>query len=562
MEWSYVHTLYLWPIVAYAVLSAALGVHAFRNRTVPGAVPFIALVGFSLLLVLADLLKLTATGDKIRIFWFQFRAALMLPTVSAALCFVLEYAGMGRWVTRRTVSVLAVVPLIYVLVILTNDTHHLVWRKIWFDGDVRAEFGPANWGVISYGYFIGLLHVMVLVWLFVRSPRHRWITASLILSPFITRGAFLFNIANWNPIAPLDPVLIGVNLALLPYVLAVFSFRMFDVVPVARDTVIERMADGMMVVDARNRIIDLNRRAETLLGIARSKAISGYVAEVLHAHPELLGLLQDLGATQEEIAFKNAYGRWVQVSVSPLTGRHDFHLGRLIWLHDMTERKRAQEQALDQQRTLAMLKERELLAQELHDGVGQMLAAAHLQINSASELLARGEKALAESCLRRVADMTQEAKESIRNYLRGVKASSPREQGLVGRLREYLKRFSQDYGIRTELFVHPELEAKGMDSAVEVQLQPIIQEALTNARTHGMAGSARVTLSLEDCQICVTIEDDGRGFDPGALGQNQGFGIRSMQGRAEAVGGRFEVNSAAGKGTWVTVRVPWQKGEM
>jgi PAS domain-containing protein len=299
MDFSYAYTQYIWPVLASIALMAGLGIYAVRHRTVPGAIPFIILVGFSLLWVLASALILAATSDRTRFFWFQFRAALMLPVVIAALCFVLEYAGLGRWVTRRTVSVLAVVPLVYLLGILTNESHHLVWKQIWFDGkNVRAEFGPANWGAIYYGYFISLLHVMVLVWLFVRSPRHRWIAASLMLEPFITRGAYFFNIANWNPSALLDPMLIAVTLAVLPYALAVFSFRMFGVVPIARNTVIERMADGMIVLDAENQIADVNAAAQSIFCTDRSKIIGRRVEEVLHEYPDLISFGRDSGATQ------------------------------------------------------------------------------------------------------------------------------------------------------------------------------------------------------------------------------------------------------------------------
>lgn len=512
MDLSYAYAPYIWPILASIAFMAALGIYAVQHRTVPGAVPFIFLVLFSLLWVLADVLKLTATADRTRIFWFQFRAALMLPTVSAALCFVLEYAGMGGWVTRRTISALAVVPLVYVLAILTNDSHHLIWRQIWIDEYVRTEFGPANWGAISYGYFIGLLHVMVLVWLFARSPRHRWMAAILILAPFITRGAFFFHIANWNPVAPLNPMLIAVNLALLPYALAVFSFRMFDVVPVARDTAIEQMADGLVVLDAQKRIVDLNGKAQTLLGVVKSNVIGGQVADVLHACPDLLRLAGDSGETQCDVSFGDTNARWYQVSISPLIDRRGFQLGHLIWFHDVTDQKKAQAQILDQQRTLAMLKERELLARDLHDGIGQMVAAAHLQVKSATNLLARGDTALAESCLHRLAEVTQETKESVREYLLGIKAHSSPEQSLLTTLRQYLNQYSHNYGIHTELVVPPELEEKRFDSTVEAQLQPVIQEALTNVRRHSGTRSARVTFALCDNQIRVTVEDGGQGF--------------------------------------------------
>jgi len=59
----------------------------------------------------------------------SFEAALLPLLVSAALCFALEYSGLGKWLTRRTVVLLAVMPLVYMLLILTNEVHHLVWTR-------------------------------------------------------------------------------------------------------------------------------------------------------------------------------------------------------------------------------------------------------------------------------------------------------------------------------------------------------------------------------------------------------------------------------------------------
>ncbi len=98
-----------------------------------------------------------------------------------------------------------------------------------------------------------------------------------------------------------------------------------------------------------------------------------------------------------------------------------------------------------------------------------------------------------------------------------------------------------------------------MSRSVEAELYVIIQEALTNVRKHSGASSARVIFAPFNGQVQVTIEDDGSGFDPKGLNGNQGFGLRSMRGRAEAVGAQLELNSTPGKGTRVIVRVPWQK---
>jgi PAS domain S-box-containing protein len=354
-------------------------------------------------------------------------------------------------------------------------------------------------------------------------------------------------------------MVVVLNFALLVCALAVFSLRMFDVVSVARDTVVEEMADGMMVLDTKNRIADINEAAQKLLGIVRSNVIGRQAVEVLQAYPNLLSLVHNSSKTRCEVSFGNTRIRWYQVSISPLIDRRGFQLGRLISLRDISEQRHTQAQLLDHQRTLAMLRERELLAWELHDGIGQILVAAHLQAKSAKELLARGDTVSVESCLHRLAEATQEAKESVRDYLLGVKTRSSVDRGLLTVLHQYLYQFSHNYGIHTELVASPELEGKRIDSTIEVQLQPIIQEALTNVRKHAGVCSARVIFAVCNGHIQVMVEDDGRGFDPGEIGENQGFGLRSMRGRADMVGAHLEVNSAPGKGTRVIVQVPWQK---
>jgi len=559
MTSSYQYTPYVWFVLASASFFAMLGIYAIRHRTAPGAVPFAILTILEIPWVLVNGLGLASTGDTTRIFWFKFESAHLLPLTSASLWFALEYAGLGKWLTRRLLILLAIFPLASIPLILTNEIHHLVWTRIWFDGYVRAELGPVTWVGLVYGYFLSLLQLMALAWLFVRSPRHRWIATGLIVAAFSIRCASIARFTNWNPTAPMDPMVIVQNFAMLAYAFAVFGFRMLDVVSVARDTVIEGMADGMMVLDTENRIADLNEAVQKLLGIVRSKVIGGQVAEVLQPYPDLLRLVHDSGETQCVVFFGDTHACWYQVSISPIFDRRGFQLGRLISFHDITEQKRAQAQLLDHQRTLAMLRERELLARELHDGIGQMLAATHLQVKSASELLARGDAVSVELCLHRLAEVTQKTKDSVREYLLGIKTCPSIEQGLLPALHQYVNQYSQNYGIHTELVAPPELEGKRIDSSVEVQLQPIIQEALTNVRRHAGACSARVIFALCNGQIQITIEDDGRGFDPGEIRENQGFGLRSMRGRADMVGACLEVNSVPGKGTRVIIKVPWQR---
>jgi len=503
---------------------------------------------------------LAGADDAARIFWLKFEVAFVLPMVTAELCFALEYAGLGSRLTWRTLFAMVILPLAFVLLILTNEVHHLVWTQTLIDGSISIKRGSAHWIAIVYGLCLSFVQLVVVVRLLVRSPQHRWIAAGLFISLLITRGAGLLNISHQNPIETLNPMAMVLNFALVPYALSFFRFRMFEVVPVARNTVIDRMTEGMIVLDADKRVADINQAARTLFGIKGAKIIGGRVEDILQTFPDILPIIGNPDTTQREMPIGNTRSRWYQASTSSLFNRRGFHLGYLIWFYDITDQKNARAQILDQQRTLAMLEERERLARELHDGIGQMVAAAHLQVQSAIELLGKGEAVQAGYCLQRLADVTQEAKDSIRTYLLGVKTVAPGGQALLSTLENYLMHYNRNNGITTDLVViSPELESKRIDATVEAQLLPIIQESLTNARRHGKVTSARVILAACDGRVRVTVEDDGRGFDPKRISDNCGFGLRSMRGRTEAAGGLFEIDSAPGHGTRVTVFMPLQK---
>ncbi len=554
MDWPLEYTPYLGLLVTGIAFTAVVGIYSWRHRSVPGAKGLAFMMLFWSLKLTASTLGLISVELPTKIFWFQIERFCLLPRILAALAFALEYAGLDSWLNRRTLALLAIPALLVIPLTLTNESHYLIWTQMWFDGRIHYSPGVLTYPLWGYGLFLGVMTLSVFIWLFVHSPLHRWPVGLILFNMFTGRILFYLTEAGLNPVKSIDLFDLGAIFICPVYFVAFFHFRLFDVVPVARNRVIEQMREGMLVIDAQMRIADLNGAAQELLGV-KSKVIGCEAAEVLLPHPRLLELIRKPAPAQDEIWLDDTH--CYRIHISPLAARRGFGLGKLILLYDVSREKEAQKQLQEHQRTLAMLKERELLARELHDGIGQALVTANLQVKSASELLARGETASVESCLLRLAEVTQEGKESVREYLLGVKTRFSAEQNLVSALRQYLKQYSQNCGIRTELLAPPELEERRLNFAVEAQLQPIIQEALTNVRKHAGANSARVIFAPYDSQVRVTIEDDGHGFDPGGTSEKQGFGLRSMRGRAEAVGGRLEVNSAPGKGTRVIVQVPW-----
>ena len=558
MTSSYEYTPYLWPMLTAISLTAVVAIYSWRHRSVPGAAGFAFMLFFWVLKLMARTLGLTAGEFSTKVFWFQIENLFPLPTVVAGLTFALRYAGLDTLLNRRTLTLLAIPAILTVPLSFTNDAHHLVWTYLWLDGSIHYSPGVFAYFLLGYGLFVDVATLSVFIWLFIRSPLHRWPVGLILLGLFTSHALFYLNQAGLNPVKPLDPIDLATNFICPVYFLALFHFRLFDVVPVARNRAVEQMRDGMLVLDAKTRIADLNGAAQEMLGVARSKVIGHEAAQILLAYPKLLELVLTAASTQGEVWPGDA--RCYRVRISPLASRRGFGLGKLILFSDISEEKRAQKQLQDHQRKLASLEEREWLARELHDGVGQALAAAHLQVRTASELLRRGQVAETKASLDQLAEVIREGKAHVGDYLYGVKTWSSNDQFFTG-LRQYVMNYGRNGGVRMELVIPPEIERNSLGEAVETQLQRIMQEALTNIRKHAGARSARVIFSLEDGRLKITIEDDGHGFDPAEFKEREGFGLQAMRGRAEAVGARLEVKSTPGNGTQVIVQVPRKKEE-
>ncbi len=556
MTWQFEYTVYVWLPLSSVVFAIALSIYGWRHRTVPGATAFVFLISLAAVWCLLSALAMAATDPPTKLSLARAAESARALAFPAAFCFVLEYAGLGRWLTRRTLALLAVPPLAFALLAFTNEVHYLAWAGV--DPSGALALGPAGWLFTAYIYLLFLVSTLVLIRLFLRSPIHRWPVAIILVGQLVPRVGLAAGTLGNNPFSPLDLPLALANVPGVAYAIALFRFGLFDVVPVARETVLERMVDGMLVLDARGRLVDLNPAAQRLLGIPRAKALGLQAADILAVHSGLSEIC--LATTEREAEFLlEAEGerRYYGVRASPLIDRRGFRLGRLLTFRDITETKRAQEMLVEQQRALAALQERERVARELHDGLGQVLGFVKMQAQAAQGLIARDPKT-AESYLARLASVAQDAHADIREYILGARAADA-DPGFRAPLRHYLERFSVSYGLSVEMAVPPELKDETLAPAAQVQLLRIIQEALTNARKHAHATHVQVKFAVNGGEVEVTVADDGQGFDPGQVaGDGQKYGLRFMRERAEEVGGTLEVQSAPGQSTRVVVRVPRQ----
>ena len=173
MSGSYIYDPHIWPALITVGLITFLAVYSWRHRKVPGARPFAVGSLFAALWALGTVLEISSQDFSTRVFWVKFETLWQMPTATAIMCFILVYAGFGRWLTRRNLILLAIPPLITLVLVITNDYHHLIWTGFRMNEYVLQSAGSINRLLVGYTYFLALINLIVLLWLAVRSPQHR-----------------------------------------------------------------------------------------------------------------------------------------------------------------------------------------------------------------------------------------------------------------------------------------------------------------------------------------------------------------------------------------------------
>jgi len=249
--------------------------------------------------------------------------------------------------------------------------------------------------------------------------------------------------------------------------------------------------------------------------------------------------------------------RWYTPVCLPLHDFRGLHIGYLLMLDDVTAARQTQAQIVEQQRALAALHEREHLARELHDTIGQVLGYAGLQVAAVSQLLEDGRLNTAAVQLARLTDVLQEAHADVRQQILNLRTTPTPRQPFFVAVQHYLEGYTANYAIGAHLAVDAMLAAATLPPETEIQLFRILQEALSNARKHGRAQRVEVTFAAEDAVLRMCVTDDGCGFVSGGADMDDGhLGLRFMRERAQEVGGRLSVASTPGAGTCVAVEVP------
>lgn len=201
----------------------------------------------------------------------------------------------------------------------------------------------------------------------------------------------------------------------------------------------------------------------------------------------------------------------------------------------------------------AIRAERAKLAHEVHDGLSQNLFGLKLLLFDLQEQYQAASPA-ARQGLTEVCKLLDTTLMDVRRFIADLRRTAQAQSGLVGALSDALSRFYRASGVQTELAVRltPGEDLLCPDGS---EVLRIVQEALTNVQRHAGAAHVWMEVARDEHRYRITITDDGRGFDPGAVAAGH-YGLATMRERAVRVHGELAVASAPGRGTTVTLSIP------
>ena len=237
--------------------------------------------------------------------------------------------------------------------------------------------------------------------------------------------------------------------------------------------------------------------------------------------------------------------------------KSEHHYSQLL---EKSDRLQEQLRQLSRQILSAQEDERKKISRELHDVIAQTLTGINVRLSALKKEAAINTKGLDRN-IARTQLLVEKSVNIVHEFARELRPAVLDDLGLIPALHSFVKLFSKRTRLRVHLKVFAGVEQ--VDTTRRTVLFRVAQEALTNVSRHAQAGRVEVNIQRLANGICMKIKDDGKSFEVERMMRSPGrkhLGLLGMRERLEMVGGHFDVESAPGKGTTITARIPFGNG--
>lgn len=532
-----------------AAVMIFLGVRVLGRRRAPDGLAFALLVFTASEWALARALESIVRPEALKIVFVKLSYPGMTGVAPLWLIFILAATGRAARLNRLRLALLWAVPLAFMVLAWTNELHGLAWKAILPPSSgfgVRLVFvqGPAVWIHTSYAYILFLAGAALLFFKPASgappySKKRRLLLILAVSSPWVGNIVYLSRIS-----APAGfdstPFLLALSSIIL--FMTVFRTHLLDILPVAYDVLVKSMREGVLVLDAADRLIDMNPAARRLLGIDL-RALGSPAGAVLPGWAEIDRQRLPRRPLRTEVGMGPAREpRYLEFGLSPFSAREPAGSGTILLVRDVTDRKKAD------LAVRAALNEKELLLRELHHRVKNNMQVIMSLLNlQKKDLRRRPLEGVLKDTQDRILSMAlvhekllaskDMARVDFRDYVRS----------LMARLMHAHKAGADR--IKFKLESDPiELD---INTAIPAGL--LILELASNALKHafpkGRSGSIRIRMAARPGGTTdITIKDDGVGLPPGLdIRKADSLGLQIVRMLVQQLDGT--INLRRGRGT-------------
>jgi len=364
------------PILLLIVsLAAALlvTVLAWRYRARRSVKTFFAVMLALDWWLLCSVLENNSTSLATHVFWMNmsYLGITLLPALW--LLFTLYYTDKGEWWRRRGLPLLFIIPAITLVMVWTNGWHHLMWSDVSLDTSVYPPlkiftFHTWFWVHAFYSYALLIIGFVRLVGLYVRTSglyrRQVRIMLAATIVPWVANILFIFGVV---PNFPIDPTPMAFVITGLAFLWGFSLAKLLNIIPVAYEAIFRSISDGVIVIDAQNRIRQFNPAAARILPAGEAGLTGKKLGQVIPARAYISETLADSGRSGTVISLGTGHqARFYKVSVTAISDGQNVS-GRMVLLHDDTERRKAENESREKVLLKTELNERKKTERLQHD---------------------------------------------------------------------------------------------------------------------------------------------------------------------------------------------------
>jgi len=513
---------------------------------------------FSVVLILTAfwsftyLMELSNDDLAMATFWFQVKHLAILALPPVLVIFSMEYLRLGKR-ARGWVRLLLFTPaLIITPLIFTNGYHHLHYQDVamntsgYLPGLDFIEYGFLYYAIIVYAG----IYVLATIGLFVI----RMTTDSLAPKSSYLIFIVAFSIPTISgflepymaiPGLPLDKPLLFITVSEVLIFWGIWSSRLFEIRPMVMGKVLESMQEGVVLIDDRSMVVDLNAKADSLLGLDRERSVAKDIRELLREHRWIMDWSGPDHGVKERIVPMDRGGRTLSLRSIRISDRNKGDIGTLLMIKDITEEERSKRMLKGYNDLLSMINK--VLRHDIQNDLWTM-------------------------------EMNMELfrKDGDKEHCEAVGAAIVKSKGTIKRMSTLEKDFLGSGEVRT--YDVREVLGKVSPGNVDVRISgegkvladesiySVFENLISHAIKHVSASKLDVKAYTKGGHVTVTVEDDGTGISPGITDRlfqegfscgssgGTGYGLALVRRNMERYGGSVDLKAREGRGALFVLR--------